>query len=152
MKYAVLTLVIALLLAGCGEKPLQTQTDPPASAQSPVIRTDLPSADNRFSVVGGFSLIETDDYFCGNLLGDSFLRYCDKDSGISGILCADPSCTHDSPSCGAYAKPGSLLAIRDGKRYAIAEDPDQPGSDFYLWESDLSGNTVSVENESPLRM
>ena len=140
MKYAVLTLLMALLLAGCGEKPLQTQTDPPASAQSPVIQTDLPSADNRFALVGGFSLVETDDYFCGNLMADSFLRYFDKDSGISGILCADPSCTHDSPSCGAYAKPGSLLAIRDGKRYAIAEDPDKPGADFYLWESDLSGN------------
>ena len=87
-------LALCLLLAGCGGI-----TDP-TEATGPVLGCD---AQNKYrgTASGVFAFQETEDLFFGSGLLGKTVYYYDKVSGISGVLCADPSCTHDSSACGA---------------------------------------------------
>ena len=141
MKHAFFPTAIAfsLLLTGCGNTAATKPTVPTETVQN-VTEVSQEMADNRYSFFSGMSFQETDAYFCGSNLSGSILHYFDKGSGISGVLCSDPACIHDSPSCGAYVEAGSTLSIRDGMRYYIAKDPQEDRADLYLWKSELSGS------------
>lgn len=128
-----------LLLSGCASATVTESTVPSEMIQNPA-EVSQGMADNRYSFFSGMSFQETDAYFCGSNLSGSILHYFDKDSGISGVLCSDPACIHDSSSCGAYVQAGSTLSIRDGMRYYIAKDPQEDRADLYLWKSELSGS------------
>ncbi len=132
-------LALCLLLTGCAVQ----QTDPePTQKDSPSTGT-LPMDDAQNKYIGPFSTSsfqEGDGFFIGNDMASKFLHYYDQESGVSGVLCADPSCTHDSPSCAAYVGgSGASMSYYAGKLYRVAED-SAGGSDLYLWRSDLSGS------------
>lgn len=138
-------LVACILLGGCGasgDKEGPTNTLPTALAAM----QDY-NAQNKYMQFNDINFQETDDFFCGATTLGNYAKYYDKASGISGPLCADPACAHDSPECGAYIGQSGSLACHNGKRYWVA--PDSPGSQaFYLWRSDLVG--TNQERVKPL--
>ena len=128
-------LAIGLLLGGCGGRE---QPDNPTEAFSSSQVMPEYDAQNQYLMDIASSFLEGEGVFLGtDLLGD-YLNYYDEASGISGVLCADPACTHDSSDCGAYVETGANLSYYDGKLYWIAKE-DPSGHDFYLWRGDLSG-------------
>lgn len=140
-------ILVILLFASCTNT--SSQTDP---GHTDLFDTDmvLPGYDaqNKYFLADVFSFQETDGFFCGsNCVGD-YLQYYDKASGVTGVLCADPACSHNSAECGAHIKSGATLSVYDGKLYWIASDE----SNHYLCQSDLSGTnrkklkSLSFEN------
>lgn len=124
------------LLSGC-QNNTPNPSEIPAGTDKPITFPPEKNAQNQYLLADATSFQETDGFFCGtNLLG-SYLQFYDKESGISGILCADPACTHESDECGAYIKKGANLSYYDGSLYWITEDADS--RDNCLWQSDLSG-------------
>lgn len=137
-KILVCTLVLLLLSAGCAPAHLETtKVQGNFDLSEPMPEFD---AQNQYLFATSLSFQETEDFFCGSTMAGNFLHYYDKASGVSGMLCADPACLHDSSDCSAYAAGGANLSIYDGKRYWIAGDPQEDGNDAYLWCSDLSGS------------
>ncbi|HIT34192.1 MAG TPA: hypothetical protein IAC31_06155 [Candidatus Faecousia intestinigallinarum] len=127
-----LMLVLCLFLAGCGDHAVSNPANPSSDAPMPGY-----DAQNQYLLLNAISFQETEDFFCGSNLLDEFLHFYDKESGISGVLCTDPACLHDSAECSAYIQAGSTLSYYDGKIYWIAGEPDS--RDGFLWKSDLSG-------------
>lgn len=137
-KIFALALVLGLLLAGCGGGTAPGTTENPDALLDPNPTPEF-DAQNKYRLINALSFQETKDFYCGSNPLGSFLQYYDKASGISGVLCADPSCTHDSPSCGAYVNMGANLSIYNGKRYWIGPDLKESQKDYFLWCSELSG-------------
>ena len=96
-------------------------------------------ADNRYMIWEINSFQETEDYFFGTTLFGRYLHYYDLQTGISGLLCPDPACTHDSGDCFAKMEPNASVSYYDGKLYWVGEDPAGGGNDRYLWRSDITG-------------
>lgn len=140
MKKKTLLCMLAffLFLTGCVGNSTPKQTE----SSGPIMNNTDPmpgyDAQNQYLLTSAVGFQETESYFCGSNLFGNYLHYYDKKSGVSGVLCADPACTHDSPSCGAYIKSGATMSCYDGKLYWIAQD-NSGGPDFYLWRSNLSG-------------
>ncbi|HIT34188.1 MAG TPA: hypothetical protein IAC31_06135 [Candidatus Faecousia intestinigallinarum] len=132
-----LMLVLCLFLAGCGDNAVSNPTNPSSAGNAPMPGYD---AQNQYLLVNAISFQETEDFFCGSNFTGEFLHFYDKESGISGVLCTDPACAHDSPSCGAYIRAGAMAFYYDGKLYYISGDSANATSlDYFLWRSDLSG-------------
>ena len=131
---SILLLIIIFLLSGCAD--ITDQTPP---SETDLFDTDMAlpryDAQNKYFLADLFSFQEMDGFFCGSNTIGHYLQYYDKASGITGVLCADPACSHDSSECGAYIKRGATFSVYDGKLYWIADD----GRENYLWQSDLSG-------------
>lgn len=121
-KHLVILLIISILLTGCTSQPVQE-----SSGQD---------AQNQFMFFPA-SFQETEDFYLGSNMFGNYLHYYDKATGISGVLCADPSCGHDTSACGAYMENGPTVSVWDGKLYWVA--PEGNSRDKYLWKSDLSG-------------
>lgn len=130
---AVITAVV-LLLSGCQSNIPMNNTGFDDHVRFPAEK----NAQNKYLLVEATSFQETEGFFCGTNLIGRYLQYYDKASGISGVLCADPACAHDSVECGAYIQSGATLSYYDGSLYWIAKDSSNSG-DAYLWKSDLSG-------------
>ena len=125
-----------LLLAGCQNNIPGSTTDP-ASVDDSIQFTPEKNAQNKY-IMSGINFQEAGGFFLGtSLLGD-YIQYYDKASGISGVLCADPSCAHDSKSCGANIGSKMSLSYYDGKLYWVGLEGAQLQK-YYLWQSDLSG-------------
>ena len=91
-----LALVVCLLLTACTPgKDTQGGTE----GTQGIFDGDAPmpgyDADNRYLLWPGISFLETENYFFGTALAGSYLHYYDMQTGISGLLCPDPACTHD---------------------------------------------------------
>lgn len=129
-------LAICLCLSACKIIPERSEL----SDVEEIGLQSVPKFDSqgKYMMTIAVSFQETDDFFCGSNFTGNFLQYYDKVSGVSGVLCADPACTHDSSNCGAYMQSGANLAIYDGKLYWVGQDT-QSSRDYYLWRSDLSG-------------
>ncbi len=133
-------LPLCLLLTGCIGKtgqPEQTGTE-----QLPAGSLLDYDAQNKFRGLAPriFSFQEAEDFFCGSGFSGKFIYYYDKANKTSGVLCADPSCTHNTVDCGAYADYGSFFCDGEGVCYWIGEDPEA-GRDHYLWRGDLAGTS-----------
>ena len=128
-------LAIGLLLGGCGGRE---QPDNPTEAFSSSQVMPEYDAQNQYLILNASSFLEREGAFLGTSIMDHYLHYYDEASGISGVLCADPACTHDSSDCGAYVSAGATVSYYDGKLYWIATE-SQSGQDYYLWRGDLSG-------------
>lgn len=144
-QFILCALAMCLLLTGCETAP-GPQADPGVS--DPLPGSD---AQNQYALFDAISFQESDSFFCGgSMLGDS-LYYYDKETGISGILCADPSCSHDGSSCSAFVKRGAAMFLYNGQRYWITDDYSD-GQDPILWQGDIVGTnqkkvkTISFEN------
>lgn len=138
MKKGIFAVVVAivLLLSGCqNNTPSVTN---PKDVDDPIQFSAEKNAQNKYLIADATNFQEADGFFCGtNLLGN-YLQYYDKASGISGVLCADPSCAHDSNECGANIGSGASLSYYDGKLYWVGPEGSAYMKD-YLWQSDLSG-------------
>ena len=130
-------LTLCLLLTGCAGIGDQTEPTGPETVV-PVLGYD---AQNQYRGVipGVFAFQETEDVFCGSGFFTDVLYYYDKASGISGVLCADPSCTHDSSECGARADMGGFFYAGEGKVYWVQQGSMSDGWDRFLYRGDLSG-------------
>lgn len=150
LRIVVLLLAICLLLTACVSEvqPSQTNvtktspsiTQPDFGATNADDLKPMPGFDaqNKYLLTTFIGFQETDNFFCGTNSNGHYLQYYDKPSGISGTLCANPACTHDSADCGACIEMDASLSFYDGKLYWIGKDSDG-GNDFILWQSDLSG-------------
>ena len=98
-------------------------------------------ADNRYMIWEINSFQETENYFFGTVLGGEYIHYYDMQTGISGLLCPDPACTHDSGACPARVGIGASVSYYNGKLYWVGKDPAGGGNDEYLWRSDITGAT-----------
>ena len=140
-----LALVVCLLLTACtlGESGQDTQGGNEGAqgffdGDAPMPGLD---ADNRYMLWEGISFQETENYFFGTVLGGEYLHYYDMQTGISGLLCPDPACTHDSGACPARVGIGASVSYYNGKLYWVGKDPAGGGNDEYLWRSDITGAT-----------
>lgn len=130
----IITVMIAfvLFLSGCTHG-----TTDPINVDDPIIYAPEKNAQNKY--LGGVTNFqEADGFFLGTAEVNGYLLYYDKASGISGVLCADPSCVHDGKECGGNIGGVLSLSYYDGKLYWVGPE----GSAFmkdYLWQSDLSG-------------
>ncbi len=129
-RIALLILVILMLLSGCNGSSEQ------AEGASPTGGIGYDSQD-KYRMITGIGFQEANGVYCGNNLGDHYLYYYDAVSGISGVLCSDPSCTHDSYTCSAYISTGCSVCYYDGKLYWVGTDRSY--SNYCLWCSDLTG-------------
>lgn len=132
-RWIVGVLAICFLLTGCkfGGRQEKNQEFP----DSPMPGMD---AQNQYIFLNTQGFYETDDFFCGTGFGGGLLRYYDKESGISGVLCPDPACTHDTNECGAHAADGGTsVSVYNGKLYWVGEQLE--GHKTILYRSDLSG-------------
>ena len=135
-----LVLVVCLLLTACTPgKDTQGGTEGTQGffdGDAPMPGYD---ADNRYLFWPGISFLETENCFFGTALAGSYLHYYDMQTGISGLLCPDPACTHDSGACPARVGPTASVSYYDGKLYWVGKDPAGGGNDEYLWRSDITG-------------
>ncbi len=147
MKKRILFLLLALLmlLSACAGPASPNGT---AEANKPNVEltvmgdsNPMPGFDaqNKYGYWPRSSFQETDTAFIGTVTSNPYLRYYDKKTGISGFLCADPSCTHDSVSCGAKTSHGASLCWYNGQRWWISDNRENGSPDRYLCRSDLSG-------------
>ena len=134
-KIILFVLAIGLLLGGCGGREQPDNTQEAFSSSQVMPEYDV---QNQYLILNASSFLEREGGFLGTDLIGHYLNYYDEASGISGVLCADPACTHDSSDCGAYVETGANLSYYDGKLYWIAKEASG-GHDFYLWRGDLSG-------------
>lgn len=130
----IITVMIAfvLFLSGCTHG-----TTDPNNVDDPIKYAPEKNAQNKY-LMGYTNFQEADGFFLGTAEVNGYLLYYDKASGISGVLCADPSCVHDGKECGGNIGGDLSLSYYDGKLYWVGPE----GSEFmidYLWQSDLSG-------------
>ncbi len=125
-------LALCLLLAGC--EGVMNPTEP----ADLVLGCD---AQNKYrgTTSGVFAFQETEELFFGSGCLGKTVYYYDKASGISGVLCADPSCTHDSAACGALVDRGGFFYAGEGKAYWLQQGEMSDGWDYFLYQGDLSG-------------
>ena len=128
-------LAVGLLLGGCGGREQPDNTQEAFSSSQVMPEYD---AQNQYLMDIASSFLEGEGGFLGVDLIGHYLNYYDEASGVSGVLCADPACTHNSSDCGAYVEIGANLSYYDGKLYWVAKE-DPSGHNFYLWRGDLSG-------------
>lgn len=121
-RHLVIVFITCILLTGCTSQPVQESSGQDAQNQYMF----FPAA-----------FQETEDFYLGGNMIGNYLHYYDKATGISGVLCADPSCGHDNSNCGAYMEDGPTVSVWDGKLYWVA--PEGDSRDKFLWRSDLSG-------------
>ena len=138
-----LALVVCLMLTACTPGGPGKDTQGGTEGTQGFFDGDAPmpgyDADNRYMLWEGISFQETEDYFFGTVLGGEYLHYYDMQTGISGLLCPDPACTHDSGACPARVGIGASVSYYDGKLYWVGKDPAGDGHDRYLWRSDITG-------------
>ena len=138
-----LALVVCLLLTACTPGGPGKDTQGGTEGTQGFFDGDAPmpgyDADNRYMLWEGISFQETENYFFGTVLGGEYIHYYDMQTGISGLLCPDPACTHDSRACGAKLGIGASVSYYDGKLYWVGKDPAGDGHDRYLWRSDITG-------------
>ena len=131
MKKAVILCILLtiFLLSGCkgGHEEIQTFPD---------VLTPKFDAQNQYLFMNLMNFQETEDFFCGADYSGTRLRYYDKKSGASGVLCPDPACAHDTKDCVAYISTGASLSVYDGKLYWVAPKGEREAA---LYRSDLSG-------------
>ena len=138
-----LALAVCLLLTACTPGESGDDTQGGTEGTQGFFDGDAPmpgyDADNRYMLWEGISFQETENYFFGTVLGGEYIHYYDMQTGISGLLCPDPACTHDSRACGAKLGIGASVSYFDGKLYWVGKDPAGDGHDRYLWRSDITG-------------
>ena len=86
----------------------------------------------------GFYVQEVGNSYIGTTeLNRSLISYYDSENGISGVLCSDPSCTHDTNSCSARNHSGAVFYY-DHQIYSIAQDSGSNTGNYILWKEDVS--------------
>ena len=127
---------VLLLLSGCHQNTPGITGDP-TNVGGTIQFAPEKNAQNKY--LGGYANFqEADGFFLGTVGFEDYLLYYDKESGISGVLCADPSCAHDGSECGGHMGGDLSLSYYDGKLYWVGQEGSQ-FQKYCLWQSDLSG-------------
>ena len=105
-------LAIGLLLGGCGGREQPNNPEEAFSSSQVMPEYDV---QNQYLILNASSFLEREGVFLGTDLIGHYLNYYDEASGISGVLCADPACTHDSSDCGAYVETGANQYVRQDR-------------------------------------
>ena len=138
-----LALVVCLMLTACTPGESGDDTQGGTEGTQGFFDGDAPmpgfDADNQYLLWAGISIQEIENYIFGTGLGREYLHYYDLQTGVSGLLCPDPACTHDSNACSAKVGLCASVSYYDGKLYWVGEDPAGGGNDRYLWRSDITG-------------
>ena len=138
-----LALAVCLMLTACTPGGLGKDTQGGTEVTQGFFDGDAPmpgfDADNQYLLWAGISIQEIENYIFGTGLGREYLHYYDLQTGVSGLLCPDPACTHDSNACSAKVGLCASVSYYDGKLYWVGEDPAGGGNDRYLWRSDITG-------------
>ena len=108
--------------------------------------------DNRFGR-GYQNIIETDDayYYCS--FSGKYLYYYDKQSGISGVLCPKPECTHDeagmeNKNCGGFVNSHAKSLFSSGEKLFYVSGvwtPEYKGPALFRMNSDGTGREMVRE-------
>ena len=137
-----LALAVCLVLTACTPGGPGKDTQGGTEGTQGFFDGDAPmpgfDADNRY-LLWPLSFLEMENCFFGTVFGGENLHYYDLQTGISGLLCPDPACTHDSGACPAKVEPNASVSYYDGKLYWVGKDPAGDGHDRYLWRSDITG-------------
>ena len=138
-----LALTVCLMLTACTPGGPGKDTQGGTEVTQGFFEGDTPmpryDADNQYLLWAGISIQEIENYIFGTGLGREYLHYYDLQTGVSGLLCPDPACTHDSNACSAKVGLCASVSYYDGKLYWVGEDPAGGGHDRYLWRSDITG-------------
>ena len=138
-----LALAVCLVLTACTPGGPGKDTQGGTEVTQGFFEGDTPmpryDADNQYLLWAGISIQEIENYIFGTGLGREYLHYYDLQTGVSGLLCPDPACTHNSGACGAKLGIGASASYYDGKLYWVGRDPAGAGHDEYLWRSDITG-------------
>ena len=138
-----LALTVCLMLTACTPGGPGKDTQGGTEVTQGFFEGDTPmpryDADNQYLLWAGISIQEIENYIFGTGLGREYLHYYDLQTGVSGLLCPDPACTHDSNACSAKVGLCASVSYYDGKLYWVGEDPAGGGNDRYLWRSDITG-------------
>ena len=138
-----LALTVCLMLTACTPGGPGKDTQGGTEVTQGFFDGDAPmpgfDADNQYLLWAGISIQEIENYIFGTGLGREYLHYYDLQTGVSGLLCPDPACTHDSNACSAKVGLCASVSYYDGKLYWVGEDPAGGGNDRYLWRSDITG-------------
>lgn len=127
----ILSLVMAAGLSACGS---QTVAPGVNTGETTPLQSD--PHDLRFLQTGN----ESGRYGMAYRDGYTILCYIDYASASDTVLCAQPSCNHDSESCTAYIPGGqivsSLYALDDRSIvFVVTPDTDEGGPILYLADS-----------------
>lgn len=138
-KMTAMTILLALLLAGCKQnqppevtKPMDvepTATYDWMAGESPIpvkrigtLRAGLNNTNGlAVSPTGVYYLYQIMQIYGQTPLGPVIL-YADNDSDSFIRLCGRPDCTHTTEDCNAYVKGGKLLSFYGGYLYVITEN------------------------------
>lgn len=92
---------------------------------------------------------ETTDtlYFLG--WSEHYIKYADKATGISGVLCGRPECRHNDKNCNAYVEDARCLLMDGGRLYWMAVEFTDSGSIYVLYSMALDGTDRRKEAELP---
>lgn len=121
MKKLILLISALLMLTSCGKGAERAVTY---------------DCDNNFQQYSMPMICGDDDTLFFAFDDGSQLWYYDKATGISGLLCGKPECTHNGTECNAYFV-GSELSLYGGKIYSL-----KPfyGSGCEVFSSDIDGS------------
>lgn len=146
MKKRVILLMLSIFLMFSACKG--DFSSPTAPREAPGNSSGL-DAQNRYMRFAFSSFQEADGFFIGSDFMDNFLRYYDKESGISGVLCADPTCAHNSFDCGARLRQGASAFFYDGMVYYISNDLQSGEPHHCVFRKDLSGRNQELVKRIP---
>lgn len=92
---------------------------------------------------------ETTDtlYFRG--WGEHYIKYADKATGISGVLCGRPECRHNDENCNAYVEDARCLLMDGDRLYWMAAEFTDSGIIYVLYSMALDGTDRRKEAELP---
>lgn len=99
-------LLISALISACG------QPDEPDAENT----RDIDTARSFVHTYTQVRSAEAEDtiYFIGKT--SRYIKYVDKETGISGVLCGKPECTHSNTACNAYVNVRAEGLFVDGDR------------------------------------
>ena len=117
-KTAAFILSLALLLGACSLTPPE-ETGPEADPPEPPA-ADANDYTNKYSYVTNVSFSETDLIYFGKQHNDKYILYSDKETGLYGVLCGKPDCTHDGKACNAYTGHTDGLEYYKGRFYWLS--------------------------------
>ena len=134
-----------LLLGGCGKEPAADEKkldDNPANHGYHAI---METESGYYYNFGAMGHIKADNYLGYSMEFKQFLRYYDKETGETILLCNKPECEHDgSDSCTAtYKKMGIInTVLYDNQLYVYAVEHSGTMISMNLYRVSLDGSSI----------